>query len=194
MCEQEHMQKLWRDHILQAFAPQAARLTLVADPDALLVEEGLLQELQARGYTLLSFYDPVAFRFTYEMQYRTRWDHDEATAQGLILRTEAEDLRSLPYDLLQAGRHLTFTLGDLFPNLSSLVVAALHRSDFDALFHAQHQHHPGQLGDNATRDFVLRHVFGVAPELIKEPGDLLRVLLRRHYRGQSVPAILDERF
>ena len=70
----------------------------------------------------------------------------------------------------------------------------MHRSDFDALFHAQHQHHPGQLGDNATRDFVLRHVFGVAPELIKEPGDLLRVLLRRHYRGQAVPAIFDDRF
>jgi hypothetical protein len=112
----------WRDYILQAFAPQVARLTLVADPDGLLVEEGILQELQARGYALLPFNDPVAFRFTYEMQYRTRWDRNESTEQGLILRTEAEDLRSLPYDLLQAGRHLTFTLSDLFPNLSSPVV------------------------------------------------------------------------
>ena len=36
-------------------------------------------------------------------------------------------------------------------------------------------------------------MFEVIPELIKEPGELLRVLLRRHYRGQHVPAILDER-
>lgn len=187
------MPNSWRDHILQAFAPQVARLTLVADPDGLLIEEGILQELQTRGYELLSWNDPVAFRFIYEMQYRTRWDQNESAADGLILRTEAADLHSLPYDLLQTGRHLTFTLGELFPNLSSPVVATLDRGDFDALFRAQHQHHPGKLGDNATRDFILRHVFDVASELIKEPTDLLHVLLRRHYRKQHVPTSLNER-
>jgi len=30
--------------------------------------------------------------------------------------------------------------------------------------------------------------------LIKQPADLLRVLLRRHYRGQRIPAALDARF
>jgi hypothetical protein len=93
------MSNSWRDHILQAFVPQVARLTLVADPDGLLVEEGILQELQARGYALLTFNDPVAFRFTYEMQYRTHWDQNESTEQSLILRTEAADTHSLPYDL-----------------------------------------------------------------------------------------------
>jgi len=53
---------------------------------------------------------------------------------------------------------------------------------------------PGQLGDNATKEFVLRHVFEIAGELIKQPSDLLRVLLRRHYRGQRIPRILDNRF
>jgi PglZ domain len=188
------MPNSWRDHILQSFAPQVARLTLVADPDSLLIEEGILQELQARGYELLTWNDPVAFRFIYETKYRTRWDQNESTEQGLILRIEAEDLHALPEDLLQAGRHLTFTLGHLFPNLSAPVVAALGRSEFDALFRAQQQHHPGKLGDNATKDFILRYVFDVTPELSKEPSDLLRVLLRRHYRAQHVPAILDERF
>src|SRR5215471_4765819 len=187
------MPNSWRDHILQAFAPHAARLTLVADPDGLLIEEGILQDLQARGYEVLTWNDPVAFRFTYEMQYRARWNQHQSAENGLILRTEAADLHALPYDLLQAGRHLTFTLGELFPNLSSPVVATLNRGDFDALFRAQHQHHPGKLGDNATRDFILRHVFDVAPELIKEPTDLLHVLLRRHYRKQHVPTSLDER-
>jgi len=188
------MPNSWCDPILQAFAPQVARLTLVADPDGLLIEEGILQELQAQGYELLTWNDPVAFRFTYETKYRTRWDQNESTEQALILRTEAEDLHALPDDLLQAGRHLTFTLGHLFPNLSAPVVAALSRSEFDSLFLAQHQHHPGKLGDNATKDFILRYVFEMTPELIKEPSDLLRMLLRRHYQAQYVPAILDERF
>jgi hypothetical protein len=185
------MSHSWRDHILQVLTPQVARLLLVADPDGLLLEEGILQGLQARGYELLSYEDPVAFRFTYESTYRSRWDQGEGTERNVILRTEAAELRSLPYDLLQAGQQHTFTLGDLFPKLSYPVVAALDRSDFDALYRAQRRHHPGTLGENDTKDFVLRHVFDIAPELIKEPADLLRVLLRRHYRKRRVPAMLD---
>jgi hypothetical protein len=62
----------WRYQILQDFAPQVAPLTLVADPDSLLTEEDLLQAIQARGFELIPFEDPVAFRFTYESKYRTR--------------------------------------------------------------------------------------------------------------------------
>lgn len=73
-------------------------------------------------------------------------------------------------------------------------MATLDRGDFDALYEAQKCHAPGQLGDNATKEFVLRHVFEITPELIKKPSDLLRVLLRRHYRGQRIPTVLNERF
>jgi len=57
-----------------------------------------------------------------------------------------------------------------------------------------HYNAPGILGDNATKEFVLRHVFEIAPELIRKPSDLLRVLLRRHYRKQRIPPLLDEHF
>jgi hypothetical protein len=110
------------------------------------------------------------------------------------LRSQASDLGGLPYDLLQAGRKLSFNLGDIFPNLSYPIVAALDRGDLDALYDAQTRYAPGQLGDNATKEFVLRHVFEIAPELIKQPSDLLRVLLRRHYCSQRIPRVLDERF
>jgi len=33
----------WRDIILKEFPAQVARLTLVADPDGLLIEEGILR-------------------------------------------------------------------------------------------------------------------------------------------------------
>jgi len=168
--------------------------TLVADPDGLLLEEGVLEGIRERGFELIPFEDHVAFRYAYESKFRSRWDCGEETDLVVVLRSASHDLDALPYDLLQAGRKLSFNLGDLFPNLSYPVVAALDRADLDALFDAQTKHAPGQLGDNATKEFVLRHVFEIAPELIKQPSDLLRVLLRRHYRGQRIPAILDERF
>lgn len=186
--------KSWRDQVLWEFTPQVARLTVVADLDGLLTEEGIVQELREQGFDLILFDDPVAFRFAYESKYRSRWDRGELTDLVVILRAATHDLHALPYDLLQTGRQLSFNLGDLFPNLSSPVIAALDRGDLDALYRAQRQQNPGKLGDNATKDFILRQVFEVAPELIKRPADLLRILLRRHYQGRRVPARLDERF
>ncbi|MGO9308155.1 MAG: BREX-3 system phosphatase PglZ, partial [Spirochaetia bacterium] len=184
----------WRDQILKEFTPKVVRLTLVADPDGLLLEEGILEGIRERGFELIPFEDHIAFRYAYESKFRSRWDRGEHTDLVVVLRSQASDLSGLPYDLLQAGRRLSFNLGDIFPNLSYPVLTALDRGDLDALYEAQKGHAPGQLGDNATKEFVLRHVFEIAPELIKQPSDLLRVLLRRHYQGQRVPVILDERF
>jgi hypothetical protein len=184
----------WRDQILKEFTPKVARLTLVADPDGLLLEEGILEGVRERGFELISFEDHIAFRYAYESKFRSRWDRGEHTDLVAVLRSQASDLSGLPYDLLQAGRRLSFNLGDIFPTLSYPVVSALDRGDLDVLYEAQKRHAPGQLGDNATKEFVLRHVFEIAPELIKQPSDLLRVLLRRHYRGQRIPAELDNRF
>lgn len=184
----------WRDQILKEFTPKVARLTLVADPDGLLLEEGILEGIRERGFELIPFEDHIAFRYAYEAKFRFRWDRGEHTDLVVVLHSHVSDLGELPFDLLQAGRKLSFNLGELFPNLSYPVVTALDRSDLDALYEAQRRHAPGQLGDNATKEFVLRHVFEIAPELIKQPSDLLRVLLRRHYRGQRIPKVLDERF
>ena len=184
----------WRNQILKEFTPKVARLTLVADPDGLLLEEGILEGVRERGFELIPFEDHIAFRYAYESKFRSRWDRGEHTDLVVVLRSQASDLSGLPYDLLQAGRRLSFNLGDIFPNLSYPVVTALDRGDLDALYEAQKRHAPGQLGDNATKEFVLRHVFEIAPELVKQPSDLLRVLLRRHYRGQRIPTDLDERF
>ncbi len=182
----------WREEILKEFTPRVARLTLVADPDGLLLEEGVLKGIEERGFELIPFEDHVAFRFAYESRYRSRWDRGELTDLVVVLRAAASDLRSLPYDLLQAGRQLSFNLGELFPNLSYPVIDALDRSDLDDLYQAQERENPERpLGDRQTRGFVLRHVFGVAPETIRKESDLVRSLLARHYRGLRIPPVLD---
>lgn len=184
----------WRDQILKEFTPKVSRLTLVADPDGLLLEEGILAGIRKRGFELIPFEDHIAFRYAYESKFRSRWDRGEQTDLVVVLRSPASDLSELPYDLLHAGRKLSFNLGDIFPNLSYPIVTALDRGDLDALYNASRRHAPGQLGDNATKEFALRHVFEIAPELIKQPADLLRALLRRHFRSQRIPTVLDERF
>lgn len=183
----------WRDAILNDFVPNVSKLTLVADPDCLLTEEKLALELRGRAFDLIEFSDPVEFRYAYESKYRSIWDRGEHTDLVVVLRLQDAELESLPYDLLQAGRKLSFNLGDLFPNLSYPVIEKLDRSLLDSLFEAQRKSLPDRMGDNATKDFILRHVFGIAAELIGAEVELLRALLRLHYGKLQIPLMLAER-
>lgn len=189
-----HSAPSWRDAILQNFSPDSAKLNLVADPDALFSEEGLVLALRENGYALLEFRDPVEFRYAYETNYRPA-GHEATEAPGLIVIINAPDtaFAFFPYDLFQEGRKLSFSLGEMFPNISYPVVAELDRSLLDKLFacHAQYAHE--RMGDNASKDFILRHVFGIAAELIRNDVDLLRTLLRLHYPGTQLPHGLARR-
>lgn len=189
----------WRDPILAQFTPEiaaVARLTIVADPDQLLTEAGIIEGIRLRGFEVVSFEDHAAFRYAYEQRFRRIWDTGDTTNLVVVLRAPRAELDWLPFDLLQEARRdsrlLSFSLAEMFPNLQPHVVAELDRRDLDAVFDAQQAHLPEQLGVNATRDFVLRQVFEVAPEIIKTPSDLLRVLLRRHYSSRVFPPSLDE--
>jgi hypothetical protein len=44
------MKETWRSRILREFTPGVTRLTLVADPDGLLLEEGILEGIRERGF------------------------------------------------------------------------------------------------------------------------------------------------
>ncbi|MBF0431959.1 MAG: BREX-3 system phosphatase PglZ [Fibrobacteria bacterium] len=183
----------WRDIILKDFVPNVSKLTLVADPDQLLTEEKLTFELRKRGFDLIEFNDPIEFRYAYESQYRSIWDRGEHTDLVVILRLQDTELDSLPYDLLQAGRTLSFNLGDIFPNLSYPVIEKLDRGLLDSLFNAQNKFSPDRMGDNATKDFILRHIYGIASELITTDVELIRALLRLHYGKLHIPEVVTDR-
>ena len=172
----------WRDEILREFTRGVARLTVVDDPDGLLAEAGMFEALRARGFEVVSLDDRIAFRFFYESRYRSRRDRGDL-ADVVAVFTGAGHEHVVPYDLWRASRRLSFSLDGLFPRLSWAVVQGMNPSDLDALYAAQAQEPPKRpLGQFRTRKFALRHVFGIAPETVKQASDLLGVLLRLHYR------------
>ncbi|MCX7707650.1 MAG: BREX-3 system phosphatase PglZ, partial [Anaerolineae bacterium] len=184
----------WRDIVLQHFLPATGNLILVADPDALLREEQVLAALTARGYDVLTYDDPVAFRYVYESQYRA---HVPGTSQvpgtssppSLIVRTDQPDVRSLPYDLLVAGRHLILGLHELAPNLSYPVVRNFFRAApelFDRLIEACRDMAGPRLGDNRSLAFIARHVYNLDPAALRDLNDLVERLLQVHYHGWPI--------
>src|SRR5947209_15062904 len=180
----------WRDSILKHFQPKISRLTLVADPDGLLTEERMLSAIRQRGFDLIPFDDPIAFRFAYESQYRSVWDQGQMTDLVVVLRSAEQQLSRLPFDLLKAGRQLTFALHQLFPKLNYPVIAGLDRIYLDAVDESYQTHDGDQLTERETKDYVLMHCFGIVPKLIKTPIELLKVLLSLHSRKVLLPDFL----
>jgi len=182
----------WRDQILNHFQPKISRLTLVADPDGLLTEEGMVSAIRQRGFDLIPFEDPIAFRFAYESQYRSAWDRGENTDLVVVLRSTEQQLSKVPFDLLKAGRQLTFALHHLFPKLSYPVLYDLDRAYLDAVAEAYETYDGDQLTERETKDFVLMHCYGIVPKLIRTPVELLKMLLSLHARQVRLPDFLSQ--
>ena len=190
----------WRQPLLECFSSESAtasRLTVVNDPDLLFAEPGLRSVLSQRGYELLPYEDPIAFRYLFEHRCRPRWEAGEQLHVVVLNAGEAASLTVLPYDLLSEAcstqREFSFSLPSLFPSLDPNVLADLEPNQFDRLSAALQAVNPGQLGANATKDFLLNHLYEVVPAQIRQPADLLRLLLRRHLRQQQLPPALDQR-
>ncbi|MFM7163597.1 MAG: BREX-3 system phosphatase PglZ, partial [Planctomycetaceae bacterium] len=182
----------WRDKVLRYFQPGISRLTLVADPDGLLTEERMLAAIRERGFELIPFDDPIAFRFAYESQYRSVWDRGEDSALVVVLRSAEQQLDHLPFDLLGAGRRIELALHQLFPRLNYAVLASLDRCFLDDIERAGGELDSESLTEKGTREFVLMHCFGIVPSLIRTGVDLMKVLLSLHSRCQQLPGMLLE--
>lgn len=182
---------LWIDRILGEFPSDLARLWVAADPDGVLLDEQILSLLRERGFEVLPFEDSVAFRAEYEERYREAWDRDEeGPARALVLHLRSAETGELPWDYLRQARIVPLSLANLFSKLSYGVVRQIGAEHLEALFEAQSKHASQSLGEAATKDFVLTHIFRIGPHLISRPEDLWRELLRLHYRDAGLSPVL----
>ena len=181
----------WTDRILQEFPADLSRFWIACDPDELLLDERILHGLRERGFEVLPFEDPVAFRTEYEERYRAAWDRgEEGTSKALVLQLRGTDLNTLPWDYVRMGRKVSLSLADLFPRLSYGVIRQMDTEHHETLFLAHNKHATQPLGEGATKDFILTHIFRISPYLLNRPEDFWREVLRLHYRGAGLPDLL----
>jgi hypothetical protein len=181
----------WRKQVVDQFAPGAHRIHVASDPDGFLVESEINRQIRERGFDVLPYDDPIAFRHTYETKYRRHWPNRDARP-GLVVRVDHTDVSALPYDVIDSGEVVRLRLADVFPGLHVPVIRQLDPADWDALQRAIGEHDPDGLNADETKTFVLRHVFQIDPALIDDESTLLHFLLRRHYNERQIPQTLDE--
>jgi hypothetical protein len=183
----------WIASLIGRFPPGVTRLWIAIDPDDVLLDEQLIAALSRAGFDLLDFDDPIVFRAEYEERYRASWEIGGSSEPALILRYRRTDPNELPWDYVSQARLVRLGLAELFPNLAYTVVKALEPRHLAQLYEAHRHHAPQPLGETATKDFILTHIFKISPVLITRHEDLWREILRCHYSDTQPPPLLTRR-
>ena len=170
-------------YVLAHFPSDTHALTLVSDPDDLLVDESVMTALRARGFRLIRDPDPCALRLAYAQARPITVEHPLIVATG-------GPLDALPYDLWQRGHHVELALHRLLPTLDYPTVRQLTLQQRRRLAAAFDQNPaPQPLSTGATIRYVLLHVFGCDLAQIHQPVQLLRWLADLYGSGDGLPAL-----
>lgn len=179
------------ERVLNQFPAGASRFWIAADPDDILLDETILSELHGRGFELVEYEDPIAFRLVFETERAGAQDTEAVeSTRSLLLHFRHGDASMLPADYLAAGRLVSLSLADLFPCLSYPVVRQIDRAKLGVLFDRVAQFASQGYGEQATKDFVLLHVYELSPQLITSPAKLWSAVLRLHNSSEELPEVL----
>ncbi|NNB48789.1 BREX-3 system phosphatase PglZ [Pseudomonas fragi] len=183
----------WSERILSHFTADLTRLWVACDPDDVLLDEKLLSELRCRGFEVMLYEDPFAFRAEYEERYRAAWDRGEqGPAPSLVLHLRSAGANELPWDIVHHGRVVQLSLAELFPRLAYNTVQQLDSEHFAGLFHAHQTELQSARGENESKDFILEHVYQLTPRSIRNTVDFWRELLRMHFANRSLPLLFAQ--
>lgn len=182
VCAMRH----WRDKLLQPIQSVPSPLVIAEDADGLLLDEQIAMRLNAMNLAIISYGDPLSFRFVFETHFRY------AIAEGkqrLLVRTITAE--AIPYDILQLGHVVKIRVRDLFPGMAVSVMRELNAQDFDLLDQVYAEFR-GPSTSRETLHFLLRHVYKLPYELIDTEADLYQWLLSLHARRDPLPAVVEQ--
>lgn len=115
----------WINEIITKL-PNKPATYLVKDIDGLLGDEEVQKELVHKDLAVLTFVDPVLFRYTYEKDY----SNFEGT---LVVRLLDAKYSDVPFDVFKDAYKVSLSLADIFTNLDCSVVRDADNALYDSL-------------------------------------------------------------
>lgn len=185
------MNASWHDTVRKTLTAGTERVRVVADPDGLLLDEDLLQQLARCGYSVLLYDDPWVFRMRYEEDFRASWDMGQAMPR-LLVRTINANLDSIPFDVFDQAEPIYLSVAELFSHLDRHLMAALDRRLYDRAFHVNHRVGPGRLNRRDTALRLLRDIYAVDPLLVTSREDVWDLIARIYRSGYPLSDSLAE--
>lgn len=180
----------WRGQILKNIHKQPSRIIVVEDPDDLFFDETIQEKIRGKSYETYSYSTSLAFHYFYEAAWRNNPHYDDHKLI-IVFGSQSESYEFAPYELYKDNQKIEVSLPSLFPTLSYPVIKYIDKSKIDDLF-SSCQNITNSLSDSETCKFVLKSVYKVDPEIVDSPRELIIYLLRRHYRDEIYPPIIDK--
>lgn len=177
----------WVEELISTLNLDGAFVYLLDDPDGLCYEPHIASFFQDKRAVLIDEPDPLAIRLTYEEWLR------ENNQVSLIIRISDNSSHSIPFDIALHAKRRSFNLAEICPEIDSFALRQIPPASFQTVMDAIYLYRPGKLTPLASTDFVLRHVYKIAPEIIQNHVDVVRLLIRKHYIGIEMPALFEER-
>lgn len=177
----------WRKEVMNKFTNQPYSLFLVNDPDLLLDDEVILQQLQDQHFEIVRFEDSILLRYLFETELVKKMEN----SCKIILVTNDYSKAVFPFDFLQKGLSIEISIRELFPKFSAPIVRLIDKEDFDALYtvHSQYQ---GSSSNQETTEFVVNQVYKLAYKLIESEPDFYKMLLEIHYDKKELPLVIQQ--
>jgi len=145
---------------------------IVYDPDEL-INQAILEELSERGFYVIEYGDPIAFRFEYESELRDK-------AKRFLVLTRETQARELPFDIYSHQLTVDVSLSSIFPKLSRTALESLDRSELDKL-HDSYSDDLDYLSTRRTREFILKRIYDLDPSKRYSLSELVAWLIKLHY-------------
>lgn len=176
----------WADKLINKLNLDGAFVYLLDDPDGLCFEPQLATYIKAKQAVLLDDPDPLVVRLGFERWLKTQ-------DRALLLRVVDEQTQCIPYDIAINARRVSFHLAEICPELDANALRQIPAALIQTVINAIGIYRPGKLTPPASTDFILRHVYKIAPEVIQHHVDVVRLLIRKHYIGIEMPPYFEQR-
>jgi len=183
----------WYKNLVERISDNDTKLVIVIDPDNVLSNEKTIQELTDKNYIIHEYTDSIEFRYAMVTHYESQIS--KGICKLLIHVSDInQNISNISYDILINAQIVSLSLEEVFENLSLKVVKCMDTAYYDKLYNSIRLYHPDKLGENPSKDFILKYVFEIDANLINTDLDLLRLLLRLHYNETQIPKLIGNRF
>jgi hypothetical protein len=177
----------WREDMLLRFIPDSGtKVWVVSDPDSLVRNEDILPKLEERGFDVISFDDPMVFRFEYESRIRPAWEKGGQRPLVILCEDYDENVNALPSDVLISAKLLKFGIDQFFPDLDATLLRELPLEMWETVL----KYLAGQPRKKHTRreteDLILRICYKIVTDIMDGPADLVRRLSDKHLLGLPI--------
>ncbi|MCI2285142.1 BREX-3 system phosphatase PglZ [Colwellia sp. MSW7] len=177
----------WQKELLGKLDFNAKQCFIISDPEHLCFEPLIAERFEQAEVELVDDSDPISLRFIYES--RLEKNNNKAL---IITCAEIED-NYIPFDITFNATNINFHINEIIPELEVETLRSISPVYFQPLKEAISSYRPGKLGRIASLDFLLRHIFKIAPEIIQTEVDLVRLLIQKHYLGGEMPEAIEQR-